>query len=82
MTFKNGLYSINGQGPHFPREIFIYYNHVLYSFSNSDSDKVLEEFIKSFGILGLNEKDKIEYLSAICTFLREELKETYGAEIK
>jgi len=33
-VFKNGIYSFKGQGPHYPRKIFIFNNDMLFIFNN------------------------------------------------
>ena len=79
--FKNGIYSFKGQGPHFPRLIFIYYNGRLFIFTNSNINRVLEEYLKCISVLELSEADSIKYLKAISNYLHEELGLTYGADI-
>jgi hypothetical protein len=81
-VFRNGLYSIRGQGPHFPRRLFIYNEGQLYVFSTNYIDEVLQEYILCFKSLRLSEADRIKYLKRISIYLQEEMGETYGAEIK
>jgi hypothetical protein len=81
-VFRNGLYSFKGQGPHFPRRLFIYNNGKLYVFTTNYIDKVLQEYIECIKSLGLSEADRIKYLKKISVYLQEEMGETYGAEIK
>jgi hypothetical protein len=80
--FKNGIYSYKGQGPHFQRLIFIYYNLHIYCFTNRSINKVLEEFIECTELFQIEEVDKIHYLKAISIYMDEEYGETYGAEVK
>lgn len=80
--FKNGLYSFQGQGPHFPRLIFIYYNGLLYTFKNRNITDVLEEYLQCIKLLKLPEADSIRYLKFISEYLKNELGRTYGAVIK
>ncbi len=80
--FKNGLYSFQGQGPHFPRLIFIYHNKLLYTFKNTSITEVLEEYIECIDLLKLPEADSIKYLKLISDYLQDELGKTYGARIK
>lgn len=81
-AFKNGLYSFKGQGPHFPKRIFIYNNGKTYIFTSSYVDKVLLEYLECIKLLDLSEADKIKYLKMISIYLEEEKDKTYGAEIK
>lgn len=82
LDFKDGLYSFKGQGPHFPRRLFIFNKGKLYVFSSNNVNKILEEYIECIKLLELSEVDRIKYLKRISTYLQEELGETYGAEIK
>jgi hypothetical protein len=82
LVFKNGLYSFKGQGPHFPRRVFIYNSGKIYIFSSNYVDTVLQEYIESIKSLKLSETDRIKYLKKISIYLQEEMRETYGAEIK
>lgn len=81
-VFKNGLYSFKGQGPHFPRLIFIYNNGKTYTFSSSCITVILPEYLQCIELLKLSEEDRIKYLKAISSYLEEELGRTYGVEIK
>lgn len=80
--FKNGLYSFKGQGPHFPRQIFIYNNYKLYVFASSSTEKVLAEYLECIKLLALSEEDEIIYLKGISQYLQDEFGEIYGAEIR
>lgn len=82
LVFKNGLYSFKGQGPHFPRRLFISDKGRIYIFSSNYVDKVLQEYLECIKILDLSEANQIKYLKKISSYLQEELGETYGAEIK
>lgn len=81
-VFKNGLYSFKGQGPHFPRRLFVYNKGKVYVFSSNYVNKVLQEYIECINLLGLSEVDRINYLKRISSYLQEELGERYGGEIK
>ncbi|GAC1490144.1 MAG: hypothetical protein NVS1B13_19760 [Flavisolibacter sp.] len=60
LVFKDGLYSFKGQGPHFPRLLFIYNNRQLYVFSSNYVDKVLQEYIRCIELLKLSEVDRVK----------------------
>jgi len=82
--FKNGLYSFKGQGPHFPRCIFIFNNSKLYIFKSIgafDFVGVLQEYLDCIKLLELNEADKVKYLKYIAVYLKDESGLTYGNEI-
>ena len=83
--FKDGIYSFQGQGPHFPRRIFIYNDSRIYIFENdgtSNPKEVIEEFLKSIPPLKLTNKQIVKYSSIIANYLEQEFGKTYGAEIK
>lgn len=74
--FKNGIYSYKGQGPHFPRLIFIFNNDQLYifrSFGANNPKKVIEEYVNFITYLDLQNNTMIAYLLAISQYLEEEL---------
>ena len=83
--FKDGIYSFQGQGPHFPRRIFIFNKSKLYilnSIGAFDPKGVLNEFIISIDFLKLTKKQIILYLKVISIYLQEEENHTYGVEVK
>ena len=81
-VFKNGIYAYKGQGPEFPRRIFIYYNDKLYTFKSNYIDKVLEEYLECIKLLEISEKDRITYLKEIYEYLKVEYRETYNINIE
>ena len=83
--FKNGIYSFQGRGPHFPRRIFIHYNGKTFIFKGIGAFEligILEEYVDCIKLLKLSAADGIKYLKVISNYLDEELGKTYGAEIK
>ncbi len=84
-SFKNGIFSFQGQGPHFPKRLFIFNKGVLFIFENEGAFNpkgILQEFIKSINQLKLTNKQVVEYLSAISDYLKQESGNTYGREVK
>ena len=84
-AFKDGLFSFQGQGPHFPRRIFIFNKGVLFIFENEGAFNpkgVLEEFLESIRKLELTDRQAIKYSKAISEYLELESGNTYGKEIK
>jgi len=82
--FKNGLYSFKGQGPHYPRCIFIFKNSKIYIFKSIgafDFVGVLQEYLECIKLLELTEADKVIYLKYVADYLRDESGLTYGNEI-
>ena len=82
LIFKNGLYSYKGQGPHFPRRLFVYNEGTLFFFKNNSIDTVLKEYSECIKVFNLSETDQLKYLKRLCIYLEQENNETYGAEIK
>jgi hypothetical protein len=83
--FGNGIYSFRGQGPHFPRRIFIFNKGLLFIFDSEGAYNpkgVLEEFVQNIDILGLTNEQIVKYSKVISDYLEEEEGNTYGAEIK
>ena len=81
--FKNGLYSFKGQGPHFPRCIFIFKSPKIYIFRSIgafDFAGVLQEYLECIKLLGLTETERTLYLKSIATYLENESGLTYGTE--
>ncbi|BEG99602.1 hypothetical protein [Bacteroides sedimenti] len=84
LVFKDGLYSFQGQGPHFPRCIFIYKDNKIFIFKSVgafDPVGVLKEYIECIEYLKLSEKEQIKYLKYIASYLENESGLTYGREI-
>lgn len=82
--FGNGIYSFQGQGPHFPRRLFIFHNDKMFIFENEGAfypKAVLQEFNNAAKFLDLDNEDFITYLEAITLYLRQEFGNTYGREI-
>ncbi|OYZ02518.1 MAG: hypothetical protein B7Y37_01625 [Sphingobacteriia bacterium 28-36-52] len=83
--FKDGLFSFQGQGPHFPRRIFIFNKGLLFIFDNEGAFNpkgVLQEFVESIKKLGLTDKQTVRYSKAISEYLEQESGNTYGQDIK
>ena len=83
--FKNDLYSFKGQGPHFPRCIFIFKNPNIYIFRSIgafDFVGVLQEYLECIKLLGLSETERVLYLKSIASYLENESGLTYGTETK
>lgn len=81
-VFTDGLYTMKGRGPHFPRRLFIYNNGKIFAFRNNYVDTVLKEYSEYIEEMKLSEVEKIVYLKKISIYLEEEMGETYGAYIK
>jgi hypothetical protein len=84
-NFKNGIYSFQGQGVHFPRRIFVFNNGKLFVFENegaSNPKSILSEFLKCIDSLNLNSNQIVRYSKVISDYLQNEEGLTYGAEIK
>ena len=82
--FKNGLYSFKGQGPHFPRCIFIFKNGKIFIFKSVgafDFEGVLQEYMECIKLLSLSRTESLKYLKYIVHYLEEESGLTYGSEI-
>ena len=83
-VFKNGIYSYQLIGPHFPRRIFIQYNSKTFVFKSAGAFNnvgVLKEYIECIKILKISDKDVAIYLNIISNYLKGELGLTYGSEI-
>jgi len=81
----NGVYAIKGQGPHFPRKIFIYRNKEIFFFQNIGAfnpDGVIKEFSIFLSKNKLTNNEIIMYLRAIYEYLKDENGMEYGSEIK
>ena len=77
----DGIYTFKGQGPHFPRRLFIYHDKKLFIFKSKGAfDPV--GVIKEYGIYLSQNKlppnDAIRYLKAIYAYLDSERGQTYG----
>ena len=83
--FKDGIYSFQGQGAHFPRRIFVFNIGKLFVFENEGAYNpkgILSEFLKCIDALNLNSKQIVKYSKIISDYLQNEEGLTYGAEIK
>ncbi len=84
-VFRSGIYSFQGQGPHFPRRIFIYNETLLFIFENEGAINpkgIIQEFLNSIDILGLTERQIVKYTQVIGEYLGQEIGNTYGSEVK
>ena len=84
-VFKDGIYSFKGQGPHFPRRIFIYNKGGLFIFENEgafNAKGVIQEFAKCVNELSLTDSQIVRYSKVIAGYLEDEEGSTYGREIK
>jgi len=81
----DGIYTFKGQGPHFPRRLFIYHGKKLYIFKSKGAFNpigVIQEYATYLSHNNLSPEDAIRYLKAICKHLDDEYGETYGGLIK
>lgn len=84
-AFKDGIFSFQGQGPHFPRRIFIFNKGTLFIFENEGAFNpkgVLKEYVESITQLELTDKQTVKYSKIISVYLEQESGNTYGQEIK
>lgn len=84
-VFHSGIYSFQGQGPHFYRRIFIFNKSMLFVFQNEGAFNpggVLHEFVNCIDSLHLTNKQIVNYSKVISDYLRDEEGLTYGTEIK
>lgn len=84
-VFKDGIYSFQGQGPHFPRRIFIYNKGNTFIFENEGAFNphgIIEEFALCVRKLNLTGSQVVRYTKAISDYLAQEEGNTYGSEIK
>ena len=85
ITLVNSIYSFAGQGPHFPRLIFVYHNDkiiVINAIGAYAPLKVINEYAKCAKELSLSDGEIRKYLKAISLYLTQEEGQTYGSEIK
>ena len=83
--FKEGLYSFQGQGPHFPRKIFIYFLKNIYIFQNEGAFNpkgVLTEYVNFIQKNDLTDAQIVRWSKLISVYLEEEDGENYGNSIK
>ena len=81
----DGIYTFKGQGPHFPRRLFIYHDKKLFIFKSKGAFNpigVIQEYAAYLSHINLSPKDAIRYLKAICEHLNDEFGDTYGGLIK
>ena len=81
----DGIYAFKGQGPHFPRKLFIYHDKKLFIFKSKGAFNpigVIQEYATYLSHNNLSSEDAIRYLKAICEHLNDEFGETYGGLIK
>lgn len=84
-VFKDGMFSFQGQGPHFPKRIFIFNNGNIFIFENEGSfnpSGIIKEFVICIEKLNLSKKKVVKYIKAIGDYLEQEFENTYGNEIK
>ena len=84
-VFKDGIYSFQGQGPHFPKRIFIYNKDRLFIFENEGAFNpkgVIQEFADCIELLVLTDKQVVKYSQVISDYLKGEENSTYGKEVK
>lgn len=84
-VFKDGIYSFKGQGPHFPRLIFIYKNESLFvinAIGAFEPSKVISDYLKCINELKLSDTEIRKYLKVVSQYLLQEEGQTYGREFK
>lgn len=84
-VFKDGVFSFQGQGPHFPIRIFIFNNGSIFIFENEGAfnpSGIIKEFVICVEKLNLSKKKVVKYIKAISDYLEQEVENTYGSEIK
>lgn len=84
-TFRDCIYSFQGQGPHFPRRIFVYNKGDIFIFENEGAFNprgVMKEFVVCVEKLNLTGEQVVKYTKAISDYLEQEEGNTYGSEIK
>lgn len=84
-VFKDGIYSFQGQGPHFPKRIFIYNKGRLFIFESEGAFNpkgVIQEFADCIELLVLTDKQVVKYSQVISDYLKGEENSTYGKEVK
>ncbi len=84
-VFKDGIFSFQGQGPHFPRRLFIYNKNTLYIFNSEGAFNpkgVLHEFSLAISQLHLSDQQVVVYCGAVSLYLSQEFGHAYGGEIK
>lgn len=84
-VFGDGIYSFKGQGPHFPRRLFIFNNDKLFIFNNEGAFNpkgVMREFADCIDKLQLTNEQVVKYSKIISIYLEQEEGNTYGQEIK
>lgn len=82
--FNDGIYSFQGQGPHFPRRIFIFNKSSIFIFENEGAfnpQGIIEEFAVCIKELNLTKNQVVNYTKAISDYLEQEQGNTYGEEI-
>lgn len=84
-VFKDGIYSFQGQGAHFPKRIFVFNLGKIFIFQNEGAFNpkgVLSEFLNCVDSLHLTNKQMIGYSKVVSEYLQNEEGLTYGDEIK
>lgn len=85
LIFKDGIYSFQGQGPHFPKKIFIFDKNRIFIFDNEGAYNpkgVLSEFLKCIDELKLNKNKIVRYSKIISDYLHNEENLNYGSEVR
>jgi hypothetical protein len=83
--FKDGIYSYKGQGPHFPKKIFIFDKNRIFIFDNIGAYNpkgVLSEFLNCIEELKLNKAKIVRYSKIIADHLYYEENLNYGSIVK
>jgi hypothetical protein len=82
--FKDGIFSFQGQGPHFPRKIFIFNKGVLFIFKSDvtiNPKGVIAEFLECVSKLKLDNIQVVDYLTALSEYVKNEFNNKYGSEL-
>jgi hypothetical protein len=81
----NGIYVYKGNGPHYPRYIFINKENQLFFFKSSGYDNpkgVVLEFAQCVESLKLTNDETIKYFGMVYRYLIDEKGSDYGGTIK
>ena len=71
----NGIYAFKGQGPHFPRKIFIYRDKKIFFFQSVGAynpNGIIKEYSTFLSENKLTNAETIMYLRAIYEYLKDE----------
>ena len=84
-SYGNGIYIYQHSGYHYPPKIFINYNSRVYFFKHFgcfDPCDIIHEYSECLDKLKISNDDAINYLEAIWSYLRREIKMDYGIYVK